>query len=213
MAEKTLIFGGTFNPVHYGHLRLSVEAAAELGLKKVVFVPVCSPPHKDDPELLIAEERFKMLELAIKGNRDFSVSDTEIRRGGKSYSIDTVREFVKDGIDPVLLIGADQFNAITTWCEYEELLKLTDLAVAPRPGLITKKPGEALPVELARKFWYDTERKLYGSSFGRTIKYLETTLLDISSTAIRGLIKEGRSIRYLMPREVEEYISTNGFYK
>ncbi len=216
--------GGTFDPVHFGHLRISEEVREAFALPSVVFMPAFVPPHKNGEAVTDASHRFKMTEIAISGNPAFSVSAIEIKRGGRSFTVDTVREMLKAGYDDVsLIIGSDSFNDITTWCEYEDLLSLSSLIVIERPGHPMKKPGEALPVELAKKFWYDAsgikgmagglELPCYMNSSGRSITYFQTTLFGVSSSDIRRRIAGGQSVRYLLPDGVIEYIRMHGLYK
>ncbi|MDP2690608.1 MAG: nicotinate-nucleotide adenylyltransferase [Deltaproteobacteria bacterium] len=214
------VLGGTFNPIHFGHLRVAEEAREALGLDKVLFMPAFFPPHKEDPALVDADTRLEMVRLAVEGNPGFAVSDMELKRGGRSFTIDTVRELKaggKDGPRVSLIIGNDSFNDITTWCEYEELLNLASFIIVPRPGYPVKKPAEALPVELARKFWYDSTSGAYGVSYrnseGNSLTYLDCTLLDISSSDIRRRIREGRSVRYLLPDGVIGFIREKGLYR
>ncbi|MBI5561163.1 MAG: nicotinate (nicotinamide) nucleotide adenylyltransferase [Deltaproteobacteria bacterium] len=210
--EKVAILGGAFNPIHYGHLRPAEEVREALGFSKVLFIPVSLPPHKDEI-LAGAGERLEMTWLATAGNPCFEVSDIEISRGGRSYTIDTVKELGRKGVVPAIITGCDAFNDITAWCGYEELFTLADFVVLPRPGYAVKKIGEVVPVELARKFWYDEKSRAYLNSFGRRVTYVETTLMDISSSGIRGKIKEGASVRYLLPEGVLGFILKKGLYR
>ena len=209
------VFGGSFNPIHFGHLRIAEEVREGLGPDKVIFIPAAAPPHKPDEPLSPAHSRLEMVELAIADNPGFEASNMEIRRGGLSFTIETVRELKK--ADPALkislILGDDSFNGISTWCEYEALLEMVHLIVVPRPGYGMKKIGEALPVELARKFWYDASTGSYLNSFGTSVRYFDTTLMDISSSGIRAWIKEGGSVRYLLPEKVIEYIAEKGLYR
>ncbi|MFQ5737152.1 MAG: nicotinate-nucleotide adenylyltransferase [Thermodesulfobacteriota bacterium] len=209
------VIGGTFNPIHFGHLRVAEEAREALGLDRVLFIPVNLPPHKDDPSLPDAVARLDMVRLAIEGNPGFESSDMEIRRGGRSFTIDTVKELRGGGNGPrvSLIIGNDSFNDITMWCEYEELLRLASFIIVPRPGYPVKKPAEVLPVELARKFWYDSASGSYMNSEGNSLTYLGVTLLDISSSDIRERLVRGGSVRYLMPQSVIGYVRENGLYR
>lgn len=211
---RVAILGGTFNPVHYGHLRVAEEAREAMGLDRVIFMPTSITPHKADELAAPAWARLEMLRIAVSGNPYFSVSDMEIERGGRSYTIDTVRELKgKDkGLEASLIVGNDSFNDITSWRDYEELMTLASFIVVHRPGYPVKKPAEALPVELARKFWYDSSSGSYMSPSGAGITYLGTTLLDISSSDIRRRVGEGGSVRYLLPPQVEEFISEHGLY-
>jgi len=216
--QKIALFGGTFNPVHYGHLRLAEEVREALEFEKVVFVPAAIPPHKGGTGLLSASHRLEMTGLAIKGNPGFEVSDVEIQRGGPSYTVETLREFTagsqgdNKNISISLIIGADSFNDITTWCEYEEILTLASLVVVERPHTPVKKVGEVLPESLARKFRYDSNTEAYVQDSGVSITYLSATLMDISSSEIRQRVAEGASIRYLLPPEVAGYIIEHKLY-
>jgi len=209
------IIGGTFNPIHYGHLRIAEEVREAFSLDKVLFIPTSQPPHKDNGSLIPPDDRLEMVRLATSSNPFFEVSDMEIKRGGRSYSVETLRALRKEGpgFEWSFIVGTDSFNDITTWREYEELFRLTNFVVVPRPGHPVKKIGEVLPVELARGFWYDRNKGVYFNPSGRFVAYLETTRLDISASAIRRMVKEGGSIRYLLPQDVEEYIKREGLYK
>jgi nicotinate-nucleotide adenylyltransferase len=213
---RIAIMGGTFDPVHFGHLRVSEEVREAFSLDRVFFMPAAIPPHKTDEKRTEASHRLQMTRLAVSGNPAFTVSDMEIKRGGRSFTIDTVRDMLNaqgPAPDISLVIGSDAFNDISTWCEYEELLRLSSLIVVPRPGYAVKKPAEALPVELARKFWYDSEGLCYATAEGRRISFADTTLFAISSSDIRRRISNGLSVRYLMPDAVIEYIAGHGLYK
>lgn len=212
---RIAIFGGTFNPIHLGHLRVAEEVRETLGLDKVVFVPAYIPPHKVEDALMPASMRTEMIRLAISGNPGFELSDIEIKRGGRSFTIDTVRELKSKDPDlsVSLIIGNDSFNDITTWCEYEDLFRLASFIVVHRPGYAIKKPAEVLPVELARKFWYDSDSERFVNSYGTTITYVPTTLYEISSSDIRRKAACGLSIRYLVPEALERYIIEKGLYR
>lgn len=207
--------GGTFNPIHLGHLRIAEEVREPFNLDKVIFIPTFIPPHKDNGSIISPEHRLEMVRLAVKGNPFFEASDIEIKRKERSYSVVTLRELHDKyiGTDFSFIVGTDSFNEITTWCEYEELFKLTNFIVIPRPGYPVKKIAEVLPVELARKFWYDAERDVYANAYGRFVAYMETTLFGISASKIRKMIKEGNSTRYILPKEVEDYITKNKLYR
>lgn len=212
---KIAVMGGTFNPIHLGHLRVAEEVRERLELDKIVFMPTFLTPHKTDEMVIPAAMRLEMVRAAIEGNPFFEASDMEVKRGGRSFTIETVREL--KSLDPpveiTLIIGNDSFNEITSWCEYEELFSLVSFAVVTRPGYAVKKPGEVLPVELAAKFWYDSEAGSYRNSSGNSLTYIPATLLDISSSDIRMRVREGLSIRYLLPEQVAGYIVEKGLYK
>ncbi|MCP3677721.1 MAG: nicotinate-nucleotide adenylyltransferase [Deltaproteobacteria bacterium] len=209
------IMGGTFNPVHYGHLRVAEEVRGLLNVDKVIFIPAFNPPHKDDDSFISSEHRIKMVSLAIEDNPAFEVSDREIRRGGASYSVETLRELADDEGegDIHFIVGADSFNEITTWHKFEELFMMANIIVVPRPGYRVKRVEEALPVAEACKFWYDEARDLYLNDSGRFVKFMETTPIGISASGIRELVKRGDSVRYLIPPAVEGYIERERLYR
>ncbi|HBR16605.1 MAG: nicotinate (nicotinamide) nucleotide adenylyltransferase [Deltaproteobacteria bacterium RIFCSPLOWO2_12_FULL_43_16] len=212
---RIAIMGGTFNPIHLGHLRIAEEVREAFNLDKAIFIPTYQPPHKDNGSLISPEHRLEMVRLAIKDNPFFEASDIEIKRGGRSYSVVTLRSLHEKypGIDISFIVGTDSFNDITTWCEYEELFKLANFIVIPRSGYAVKKIGEVLPVELARRFWYDAEKGVYSNDYGTFVTYMETTFFGISASKIRESIKQGSSTRYLLPKEVEGYIAKNKLYR
>jgi len=216
---KIALFGGTFDPIHYGHLRLAEEVREGLGFHKVVFVPTAVPPHKGGEEILDAKKRLEMTRIAIKGNPFFEVSEAEVRRGGPSYTVETLRALKanttgeKNAPALSLIIGADSFNNITTWCEYEEILRLASLVVVERPSTPVKKIGEVLPERMAKIYCYDSKSGEYTRPEGTSITYLSTTLMAISSSEIRERVSEGLSIRYLLCPEVAEYIIKNKLYR
>lgn len=207
------IMGGTFDPIHYGHLRCAQEVLEGFGLDKVVFVPTAVTPHKPEEAITPPSARLEMVRLAIMDNPVFEVSDIEIKRGGRSFTIDTVRELAGPDVDISLIVGNDSFNEISTWCEYETLFTLVSFIVVARPDYPPKKPGEALPVALARNFWYDAESECYKNTWGKTLTYAGTTLFGVSSTDIRRRVSTGQSIRYLTPRSVADYIIREELYK
>jgi nicotinate-nucleotide adenylyltransferase len=213
---RIAVLGGTFNPIHYGHLRVAEEARESLGLDRVLFIPTNIPPHKDVPDLIPAETRLEMVRTAIEDNPGFEVSDIEISRGGSSYTIDTVKDLLGrggEGLKVSLIIGNDSFNDITSWFEYEELFTLASFIIVPRPGYPVRKPDSVLPVELAGKFWYDSSSGSYVDSAGNSLTYLDATLLDISSSDIRDRVRNGRSIKYLLPDGVINCIREKGLYR
>jgi len=212
---RIAIIGGTFNPIHYGHLRSSEEVREALSLERVLFVPAYKPPHKKDGSFITSEHRLEMVRLAVEDSCFFEASDIEIKRGGPSYSITTLRELHKrqPGVEIYFVIGADAFNEITTWYEYENLFKLSNFVVIPRPGYTVKKVEEILPVALADQFCYDGQSGTYVNKYGTSIMYLATTMLAISASDIREMAMEDKSLKYLLPPQVEEYIRSKGLYR
>lgn len=188
---KLGIFGGTFNPVHYGHLINAERIRESCSLDKILFVPSKVPVHKDLAGAVAPEHRCKMVELAVAGNPGLGVSDIEIRREGPSYTIYTVREMMAafPGADIHLIIGDDSYSEIETWKDYRDLLGLVTLVVMRRNG--------ADRIDLP----------------GRRPVFADNPVIDISSTEIRGRIRQGLSVRYLLPEEVRRYIIESGLYK
>ena len=186
---KIGILGGTFNPIHIGHLILAEEAREKLALDKLVFVPAFLPPHKDNSDLAPASDRYRMIRLAIGGNRYFCVSDTEIKRDGRSYTIDTIRAFKKIYPDDELyfVIGSDLLKYLDEWKDLSEILKMVKFIVATRPGY----PLEKIP---------------------SYISTMAIRAVDISAFEIRSCVKESKSFRYLVPDAVYEYIRRKRLY-
>lgn len=185
------ILGGTFNPVHIGHLALAEFACQSLELEMVIFVPACFPPHKSARGVIDAKHRLKMLELAIAGNNDFTTSDFEIRRGGKSYTIDTVRFLYgqyPQGTKFFFIMGEDNYAGLETWKDVEELAGLVEFVVVNRP----QSPEVHSRIK---------------------VRDLRMPGLDVSSSNIRKNIARHRPVRYLLPEQVVEYIKRHHLYQ
>ena len=210
------LFGGTFNPVHFGHLRAAEELMTLLDLERVIFIPAASPPHKTERGMASLEHRLQMLQGAIAGNDSFSLSDVEGRRPGKSYSIDTVQYFLDShdpGLELYFITGQDAFDAITTWQEWDKLLSLCHFAVITRPGYENKGLLQILPPDTAARYVYDEGNDIFKNPQGRSVFFRRTTFLDISSSHIREKIQQGQSVRYLTPDKVIRYIEANQLYR
>lgn len=208
------VFGGSFNPIHLGHLRAAEEDREALGLDLIYFVPAAAPPHKPHAGLAPAEHRLQMVRLATKGNRHFMVSDTEIKRPGQSYTIDTIRYFLSTMRGPSelhLIMGADQFAELNTWREADELVRLCNLAVHTREsGGGEARP--AVPLATIDYFGYSRVQDHYEHPSGHTLSFVPTTFLPISATIVRHTIAARKSVRYLVPDDVAEYIQRHGLY-
>jgi nicotinate-nucleotide adenylyltransferase len=209
------LLGGTFDPIHFGHLRLAQELADALGLTRVRLIPSGTPPHRNLPQVSGAH-RLQMVRIAIAGNPVFEADDREIRREGISYSYDTLTELRDElGERPLcLLMGADAFAALATWHRWQELFDLAHVVIAHRPGFRLKELQAALPAPL-RKIYL---RRLAGApgmplANAGSILTREITALDISATRIRAMLAQGSSPRYLVPDAVLEYIDHNHLYK
>ena len=194
------IMGGTFDPIHLGHLAIGEEAREALALDRVLFVPAGEPPHKPADTVTAVAHRVAMVELAIADNPSFELSSIEIERAGPSYTVDTVEELAQrhPGTALHLIVSAETFAQLPTWHEPERLFETARIAVVPREGYPAPDPawlGEAFPGREAR------------------VTYLEGPRLGLSSTAIRERVASGRSIRYLVPGAVEAYISDHDLYQ
>ncbi|UCE17645.1 MAG: nicotinate-nucleotide adenylyltransferase [Gemmatimonadota bacterium] len=188
------IFGGTFNPPHLGHLIVAEEVRQQCSLHKIVFMPSARPPHKVHSPLIDSQHRFIMTQLAVRDNPNFEISDMEMKRHGKSYTIDTLKEFRNtygSHADIFFIMGGDSIFEIDTWKKPEELLGLCHVIVTTRPG-------------------FDLTR--VNDRFGDRIIFVDVLNIDISSTDIRRRVREGRSILYLVPKGVEEYIRDEKLY-
>lgn len=197
------ILGGTFNPIHIGHLVLAQNAVETFDLSSVLFIPCAAPPHKTSEQLISGTHRLAMLEQAIGWNPFFEASDLELQRGGVSYAIDTVKALQEQFPQSELLfiIGMDMLLDLHKWKDIKKLLTLCRFVTFGRPGVDTDRLA-GLDQTLEPPW---PERLLKDVVAGR--------LLDISSSDIRYRVAEGLSIRYLVPAEVEIYISEHGLYR
>jgi nicotinate-nucleotide adenylyltransferase len=214
--KKLGIFGGTFNPIHLGHLRSAEETREVLALNHTYFVPSFIPPHKEETDLVAAHHRLRMVELAIADHPFFSPSAVELERGGKSFSIDTIRHFLASLSPEALyfIIGLDAFREIHTWKDYSAIFSLCNVIVTSRLDCPEVSLTHLIPVALQGKFCYDpnTPWRCTHTS-GHILAFCPITRLDISSSAIRKRIQQGNSISYLVPRQVEEYITAHRLYQ
>jgi nicotinate-nucleotide adenylyltransferase len=204
------IFGGTFDPVHHGHLRTAYELKQQLAIERIHFIPAAQPPHRAQPEAPV-ELRLAMLEAAVRDEPGFSVDRREIERDGTSYSIDTARSLRDDYPDHVLclLLGMDAFLGLPDWLRWEELFDLVNLVVARRPG--AGLPGDGVLGQLldARRIEADPDSDWPAS--GRII-IQEVTQLEISATDLRDSIRRVMEPRYLVPEAVWDVIQSSGCY-
>jgi nicotinate-nucleotide adenylyltransferase len=180
----------------------------------VIFIPAAIPPHKDMEEIIESSHRLEMLQRATLTNPFFSISDIELMRPGKSYSIDTVRYFseIHQG-SLFFILGEDAFSEIETWKEFKTLFSLCHFIVMTRPGSPGKNHIPELPKGLNPLFKYDPVEKAWFHGSGNGLYMKEITFLDISSTKVRELMGRGESIRYLIPPEVETYIQKKRLYR
>jgi nicotinate-nucleotide adenylyltransferase len=210
------LLGGTFDPIHYGHLRGAEEMMDIFGLNRIMFVPSSRPPHKLEGKITPFNHREQMIRLAIEDNVNFSFSEVEKLRSGKSYSVETVEYILNkymENLELYFIVGQDAFQAITTWKDWDRLLLLCNFAVMTRPGYDDMRLTEILPKEFAEKFIYDKKIDGFTGPTGHTVYFRHTSFLDISSSNMREMVKAGKSIRYLTPDKVRQYITKNSLYK
>lgn len=208
-ARRIGVFGGTFDPIHIGHLRCAEEAREQLGLDRVLFVPAADPPHKDSV-VTPAAHRLAMVRLATAGNPAFRASAIEIERSGRSYTVDTLRALranLPAGCTLTLLLGIDAFREIGTWRDYRTLFTLADIAVWTRPPHRGGSFRALLPVAARGEFCYGPARNVLRHQTGNEIHFLTVTALDVSASAIRLRLARGLSVRYLVPPAVQRYLA------
>lgn len=196
------IMGGTFDPIHYGHLVAAEVSRSELKLDKVIFVPAGRPPHKQSRQISDTEQRYLMTALAVSSNPDFEVSRLEVDKEEITYTYDTVMEFRQiygEAACIYFITGADAVLELLTWYRIRELLGICRFIAVTRPGFDKR--------ELEQKI------KEITSKYGGDIICIEVPLLEISSTDIRERCRDGKTIKYLLPEEVEQYIWKNGLYR
>ncbi|MCS7064795.1 MAG: nicotinate-nucleotide adenylyltransferase [Fimbriimonadales bacterium] len=195
--ERIGLFGGTFDPVHFGHLRLAEEAREAAMLRRVIFIPAARSPFKPDRPLTDAHHRFEMLLHATYGNLAFGVSDIEIQRGGVSYTIDTVRYFAErmPAARLFLIMGLDSLVEFPQWREPLQIVQHCQLLVGVRPGYEPEPILAALP-----------------EAIRAAVRLIPSVPLDISASQLRAFAREGRTLRYLTPDSVIEYIRSHQLY-
>jgi nicotinate-nucleotide adenylyltransferase len=217
------LFGGTFNPIHFGHLRAALEVKEGFGLDQVFLIPAAVPPHKGLSGVAAAEDRLRMIELAVAGDSGLMVSDVEIKRPGSSFTIDTVRWFRQNfssDTDIFLVMGLDAFLEIDTWKSFRDLLALVPVIVLSRPDAADCRADR--DEQIVRRFIQSKispDGTVCDGPAGckapglETITVFQVTALDISSTRVRERVRAGRSIRYLVPSNVGHYIISKGLYR
>ncbi len=189
--RKVGILGGTFNPIHFGHLAVAQVVLERLKLDEIIFVPTYIPPHKTHKDIIFAKHRLAMVRLALKGNKKFSVCDFEVKKEGKSYSIDTVRFLMQKNSENTqfyFLVGSDMLPTLPTWKNFDELVKLVTFTIVKRMD-------------------YDI------SYFGYKAVVVDDPNLGISASNIRNSFKKGHSSRYMLPDAVMNYIVKHRLYK
>lgn len=221
------IMGGTFNPVHFGHLNSAEEIGEKFNLKRIIFVPTYITPYKEKDHILASSRRLEMLRIAAESNKRFSVSTIEIDRGGVSYSVDTVEKLknsLKDVSSLYFIAGIDVFSDIAAWKKPEKLLSICNFIINTRPDYkmddlmtilkksITAKDSRIFFEYKGRDDMFDAD-KIAVSISKFFIYTTKTTSLNISSTNIRKRISEGKTVKYLLSEDVERYIMKNNLYR
>lgn len=210
---KLGLLGGTFNPIHMAHLRIAEEAREAVALDQVLFIPAADPPHKPLADDVAFELRYRMVQLAIIDNPAFGASDIEARRGGKSYTVETLTQLCQQRPADQLyfIIGSDSYLELGLWHRYQEIFSLSSLIVLERPERLIENPLLQLPEAVQGQFNQESDGMLRHRS-GTGIYFVTGTRLDISSSRLRQLVADGRSIRYLVPPDVEIFITQKGLY-
>jgi nicotinate-nucleotide adenylyltransferase len=216
MPDGVGIFGGTFDPVHLGHLRAAEDVREAVDLAEVRFVPAAIPPHKDACTVAPSAARLHMLELATAEVPGFRVWPIELARRGPSYSIDTIRA-LREEVGPAariaFVLGRDAFAEFHTWKEYATIFALSDVVVITRPPRLGPLVLEEFPVATRGAFCYDPASGSFHHESGHRVIPLSVVPLDISATDIRSRLANGRSIRFLVPAAVEAYLESSGLYR
>ncbi|MGQ9921430.1 MAG: nicotinate-nucleotide adenylyltransferase [Desulfobacca sp.] len=207
------LFGGTFNPIHLGHLRAAEEVCEYFTLDRLLFIPAARPPHKNTAAVTPFAERQEMVRLAVADHEQFEVSDIENQRPDKSYSVDTLRWF-RQTYGPTaeiyFIVGLDAMLEIETWREYQSLFHLCHFVVLDRPGYAFEDLRRLLCQKLGCQA--EPSGQVFRHPNSRQVHFRAITRLDISSTQIRRLAAQGRSLRYLLPEAVRRYILRNNLY-
>lgn len=223
MLSKIGILGGTFDPIHLGHLRAAVEIQEGFGLDAVYLVPAAIPPHKQRTDIVAPEDRLEMVRRATQDLPELRVSDIELKRQGPSYTIDTVcafRQKLPDRVWIYLIMGIDAFLEINTWKSYQDLLRIVPTIIINRPGS-EEAPKASLDkaIETLMRngalegYECSMSTPCYEHCEKQPIFTYNVTPIEISSTHIRQLIREGRRIDYLVPPCVQDYINARGLYR
>jgi nicotinate-nucleotide adenylyltransferase len=196
---RTAVFGGSFNPIHYGHLLLADEVLEALTLDRILFVPAAVPPHKSPAYLAPAADRYEMVRLATAGHPRFEVSDLELRRAGPSYTVDTLEALAIPRGDLFLIVGSETFLDLLTWREPRRIAELARLVVVPRVGSAFD-PESVAAQKVVREI-------------GQEPLIVRATSLPISASDLRRRVREGRSVTYRLPDAVVAYIRARHLYE
>ncbi|CCQ90207.1 putative nicotinate-nucleotide adenylyltransferase [Nitrospina gracilis 3/211] len=220
--EQIGILGGSFDPVHNGHLGLAREARATFSLDRVLFIPAAIPPHKRDRDITPTHHRLEMLRRALENENGFEISEIEIERGGVSYTRDTLEELQSrwPNAQISLIMGADTFRDFSTWKQYDRVLKASHILVASRPGHTLDEAAEDmktlisdLPFSYRPEDSDHTRRTFFCRQTGRRIALFPIPPEAVSSTEIRDALRRGDAVKKMLPPAVSGYIMTHRLYQ
>ena len=216
------LFGGTFNPIHFGHLRAALEVKDGFSLDECYLIPAAIPPHKRSENVVNADDRLEMIRLALAGYAGFTLSDVELKRTGPSYSVDTVKIFKQrfsDECEMFWILGIDAFLEIHTWKSFKKLMQLLPFIVLDRPGAGRESGPQSwqtlekyLHAHVSAAYAFSDRRSAFVHSALQPVFVHGITRMDISSSKVRNLVKAGKSIHFLVPERVEKYIRNKGLY-
>ena len=212
---RVAVLGGSFNPIHYGHLLLADEVLELLGLDRVLFVPAAIPPHKAAAQLAPAADRFEMVRVAIAGQPRFEVSDLELRRTGPSYTVDTLQELAAGGDALFLVIGSETFLDLLNWRQPRRVASLAHLVVIPRAGSAFD-PESAAAQKVLREIGVEGGFVHAGAAAAlppRGVVIVHATSLPLSASELRRRVREGRSLAFRMPPAAIDYVRAHGLYR
>jgi nicotinate-nucleotide adenylyltransferase len=207
------VLGGSFNPIHYGHLLLADEVLEALGLDRLLFVPAAAPPHKPATQLAPAADRCEMVRLAIAGHPKFAVSDLELRRPGPSYTVDTLEALAAGGDELFYVLGSETFLDLLTWREPRRVARLARLVVIPRAGSPFDAEGAAAQKVLREIGVAGGFVNAAGGIPPRGVLIVHATSLPLSASELRRRVREGRSLAYRMPPAAIAYVRSHGLYR
>ena len=215
--KKVGLFGGSFNPIHLGHLKAAEELIELISLDKIIFIPTFIHPQRKSNNNISIEDRLRILELSIEKYPNFEISKIEIERKGPSYTVDTLREYKNKNpkIELYFILGNELFASIDTWKDYRKLFQHSNFLVITRPGEQYKRVEDVFPLELKNDFRYSfRENKCiyYEHKSSNMLIFVEIIGIKVSSTMIRELIKQHISIKNLVHEEVERFIQSNNLY-
>ena len=213
--KKIGLLGGSFDPVHLGHLDLAQQILKSFHLDKVIFIPNFKSPYfAQRKKLLSSKHRFKMLELALKFRDNLSVDNFEIQKGNISYTLSTLKHFYKKNTSLYFITGIDTFKTMASWYRYQELFTLTHFVVVPRASQTLPKPSHILPKKFFTKnFKKVPHKEIWKHLSNHKIFYKKIKTLPISSSTVREKIKKGMNVKNLISKEVYKYIEKTSLYK